>query len=115
MIVGIQVNWLEADEIENKTKEFLKEFHPSGKLPIPIEEIVEFYMKINIILLPNLERQIGNVSALTKDMETIYIDEYLCSRHSNTNRYRFSSAHEIGHILIHEGIYRQFPCKSALD
>lgn len=40
------------DEIRNHADHFLKQYHPSMEIPIPIEEIVEFQMGLNIVTIP---------------------------------------------------------------
>lgn len=90
-------------EIEQKANEFLSKFHPERSIPIPIEDIIDFKMKIHICPLVGLV-DVFNVEAyLSKDMTEISVDQ---DRIMNVpNRYRYSLAHEVGHIFLHSDIY----------
>ena len=45
------------EDLRKKADEFLKEHHPSGTIPVPIEEIVEFEFRINIVPVLGLQRE----------------------------------------------------------
>ena len=52
---NIQAEWMTTDEINEIAKEFLKQHHKSMQIPIPIEEIIEFDLEIDIIPVPGLK------------------------------------------------------------
>ena len=58
----------------------------------------------SIIPVPGLRDQIGVDGFLSRDRNAIYVDE----RVSNAipSRYRFTLAHEVGHLVLHEELYR---------
>jgi len=43
------IPWMESEEIRIHANAFLVEHNPEGVLPLPIEEIVEFKLGINIV------------------------------------------------------------------
>ena len=113
---NLDLPFLRDEFIEEKAEEFLAKHHPRKSLPIPIELIVEG-IGIDIIPFNNLKNWdvFGKNSALTPDLRYIYVDEWLCDPKANGNYFRFSLAHELGHICLHADIYKSFPIKSPLD
>ena len=96
---------LNHNDIKLIAKEFLDYYHSGGTIPIPIEEIVELDMKIHLISVPNLKKDFGIVAFINSTFDTITIDDYVFEHFEE--RARFSIAHEIGHIQLHEKIYRE--------
>lgn len=107
--------FLPPSEIARSANQFLNQYYPNRNPPIPIEEIVEFQLRLNIVPEPNFRNQTGIESALSNDLKTIYIDEYLTNPNLLNHRYRFSLAHEVGHVFLHREVFKEFPCKSAYD
>jgi Zn-dependent peptidase ImmA (M78 family) len=97
-----EIPYKNYEEIRKIATGFLAKYHPSGGIPIPIEEIIEFQLKLNIIPIPGL-RNITNIDgadAFTyRDQGAIAVDEYI--QKNVPNRYRFTLAHEIGHRELH--------------
>ena len=91
------------DEIRNHADHFLKQYHPSMKIPIPIEEIAEFQMGLDIVPIPGLLRFFDVDGFTSGDLLNIYVDEFIYS--DRLGRYRFTLAHEVGHIILHKEIY----------
>jgi hypothetical protein len=48
----LEVPIISYDYIKSAANTFLKEYHPNQNIPVPIEEIIEFQMKKDIIPLP---------------------------------------------------------------
>ena len=46
------------EDLRKKADEFLRTYNPSGAIPVPIEEIVEFEFNINIVPVLGLQRQL---------------------------------------------------------
>ncbi len=90
-------------EIGKRAGEFLREYHPSLELPIPIERIVEFGLGLDIVPMPNLYTNFRINGFLTADRTAVYVDErqYLFY----PEKYRFTLAHEVGHLVLHGGFY----------
>lgn len=79
---------------------FLKEHHPSFSIPIPVEDIVEFSLKLEVITHKDLLKTESVDAYLSSDLLELHIDEdhYMGS----TNRARFTMAHEVGHFVLHK-------------
>lgn len=98
--------------IKNKADEFRLKFW--GKdIPVEIEEIVEIKLKIKIIPIPNLMTQCGVDAQITSDFSAIYVDQK--NYENNTNRFRFSLAHELGHYVLHEKFYKDLKILNFSD
>ena len=97
------IGYLSYEMIWRRAEEFLTQYHPERKIPIPIEEIVEFKFGINIIPIPNLFPLIEVDGFTSSSLREIYVDEGMLSR--VPTRYRFTLAHEIGHIVLHRRVF----------
>lgn len=93
------------EDLRKKADDFLRTYNPSGAIPIPIEEIVEFELNINIVPVLALQREFEVEGFTSSDLKNIYVDEYVYTDY--LNRYRFTLAHEIGHIVLHRNLYRE--------
>ncbi len=92
-------------QIEQKAVDFLSKYHPSNTIPIPIEHIIEIVLELSIVPIKSLLHDEAIDAFLSHDLSTLYIDEdhYM----GQTNRSRFTLAHEIGHIVLHKDFIRQ--------
>ena len=90
-------------EIRAAAAGFLATHHPSGAIPVPIEEIVEFSLGLEIMPIPGLTRAHAIDAYLSADRRSICVDDGLMMR--QVNRYRFSLAHEVGHLLMHADVF----------
>lgn len=88
---------LDRSEIELKTEELLGECW-DGKFPIDIEKICD-YLKISIVPVAGLSEKFGMDAFIAASFTTIYVD--FDEFRAESNRYRFSIAHEIGHFVLH--------------
>jgi hypothetical protein len=98
------------EDLRKKADEFLGEHHPSGNISVPIEEIVEFDFSINIVPVLGLQREYDVEGFTSGDLKNIYIDEYIYT--DRVSRYRFTLAHEVGHIILHRHLYDYHKFKS---
>ncbi len=99
-------------QIKIKADEFRLKFW--GKdIPVEIEEIIEIKLKIKIIPIPNLMDQCGVDAQITSDFSAIYVDQK--NYENDTNRFRFSLAHELGHYILHEKFYKDLKISSFSD
>lgn len=93
---------LSYEDINTYAENFLHRHGIDNELPIPIERIVEFELKIDIIPFPNLQRTFDVDGFISGDLKSIYVDDYIYSnRHT---RYNFTLAHEVGHYEIHRAL-----------
>ena len=79
-----------------------------GEFPIPIEEVLEF--KLNVEVRPVREfKDLTEVDAvLSNDLKVIFVDQNLFDNPKYLFRLRFALAHELGHIILHGPFYRIF-------
>ena len=98
------------EDLRNKADDFLRKHNHSGDIPIPIEEIVEFDFGINIVPVLGLQREFEVEGFTSGDLKDIYVDEYVYT--DRITRYRFTLAHEIGHIVLHRHLYDTHKFKS---
>lgn len=94
---------LNYEQIYQEAEKFLKDYHPGRTLPVPIHEIVDIKFGIHIVPKFMLEKHIGLVGFLSNDFSTIYVDENV--HDYQEARFRFTLAHEIGHLILHRNIY----------
>ena len=101
----LPIQYLSYNDLRGFADSFLARFHPSRTIPIPIEEIVDLQLQIDIIPLPGLRQAHDTEAFITSDMSAIYVDDYVYSSHPN--RYRFSLAHEVAHAVMHQKVFRE--------
>ena len=92
------------DHIKKIAAEFLHKHHPKDTYPVPIEDIIELQLGIDIIPIPGLHEIIEIDGFISSDLSNISVDDYVYKHRQG--RYRFTLAHEIGHAVMHEGVYK---------
>ncbi len=97
--MSVRVPRLSYEDVRGSADAFLDEHHRSRVIPVPIEDIVEFHFGINIIPLPGLHADFGTDGFLSADMTEISVD--LAVFEGRPARYRFTLAHELGHLVLH--------------
>lgn len=100
----MNVPHLTHNQISNVAVGYLAQNHPSGMIPVPIEEIIDIKEKIDIIAVENLSDH-GIHGYTARDRKTIYVDKDVYQS-KNQYRYRFTLAHELSHILIHGDVFK---------
>jgi len=103
--LSLPIPHLTYEEIRRKADEFLTTWYPNRVVPVPIEEIVDLGMGINIVPIHGLEQEFDIDGFTSSDLREISVD--LRTYEKNQNRFRFTLAHEVGHIFIHGKILRQ--------
>jgi len=84
----------------------LAKYHPSGSIPIPIDDIIELKLGISIIPQENLTESSGVPGYISRDLTTITVDMKIFNK--NPFLYRKIIAHEMAHSLLHRNFYSQF-------
>lgn len=97
------IPYIPYDELRKYADDFLNRYHPDDNLPIPIEEIIEFKLKLDIIPINELKNTHDIDGWLTSDLRSIIVDEYQIEHFEN--RYRFTLTHEISHLVLHKKVY----------
>ena len=72
-----------------------------GTLPIPIEEIIEFDLGIEIRPISYMKSSTDLDAVISSDLKIVFVEKSLMENHRYLFRYRFSLAHEIGHLILH--------------
>lgn len=78
----------------------LKEHHADLGIPVPIEDILEIKLGVEIRPLPGLYRVYARNGILLSSGAVIAVDND--DFESNQTRLRFTLAHELGHVLLHK-------------
>ena len=104
---------LSYEDLRGHADRFLGEHHPALAVPVPIEEIVEFRLGINIIPIPGLQAVHDIDGFLSADMAEVSVDQYVFE--NRPARYRFTLAHELAHLVIHGDRLREVAPKSIPD
>lgn len=102
---------LNYDQILQESEKFLRNYHPTRSMPVPIHEIIDIKIGIHIFPQFMMEKNIGLVGFLTNDFSTIYVDENV--HEYQEARFRFTLAHEIGHMILHKSMYKDLSFSSA--
>lgn len=100
-------------EVTYTANNFLKKYHPSLSIPVPIEDIVEIELNVRVILIHGLIRNFGINAFITQAFDSIIIDEAMYSK--QPERIRFTIAEEIGHLFLHRNWYFKNGPKSLED
>lgn len=100
-------------DVVRTANNFLRTYHPSSKLPIPIEEIIEQKMNIFLYAVPDIKFLLGIDAFISSDFTQITIDRNCFTRYPE--RTRFSIAHEIGHLILHKDWYERYGPKNLED
>ena len=98
------VPYLAPEVIRARTESFWRIHNPENIIPLPIEEIAEFRLGINIVPLPGLLKNHQIDGFISSDLTEISVD--LDVAEHSPHRYRFTIAHEIGHRDLHRAIYQ---------
>ncbi len=98
----LEIGYISSRDIGIQAEAFLDKYHPSGEIPVPIVDIIEFDIGVEMFPLPDAQKIYGFMAALSSDMQTIVYDE--SSDKKNPHRFRFTVAHEIGHRILHGGL-----------
>jgi Zn-dependent peptidase ImmA (M78 family) len=71
---------------------------------VPIEEIAEFRFRLDIVPVPGLQDGFDVDAYLTSDLKEIRVDRFI--QENRLNRYRFSIAHELAHLVVHQDVFK---------
>jgi Zn-dependent peptidase ImmA (M78 family) len=102
--VGFKAPYYSKDDLRGRAEAFLKKHNPARAIPVPIELIVE-RMGIDIVPTPGLQLVCDVDAYTTWDLQWICVEEFVYL--NRPARYRFSLAHEVGHIELHSSIFKE--------
>ncbi|MDR3606235.1 MAG: ImmA/IrrE family metallo-endopeptidase [Oligoflexia bacterium] len=97
--------FISYEQTEKEAQLFLKKYHSDFSAPVPIERIVEIDLQISIVPIKGLLARESIDAFLSHDFTELYIDHdhYM----GQTNRSRFTLAHEVGHYVLHRAVVAQ--------
>ncbi len=105
--------WIRREDIWNCAEGVRDQYWSTGKLPVDVEAIVEFKLKLGIEPEHGLEPQMGMEAYLRADLTGIIVDHDHYMNEKFANRMRFSFAHELGHFFLHREFYKMVDFVSA--
>jgi hypothetical protein len=111
--MAIRISRLSYEDLRGIADRFLAEHGALGVMLVPIEEIVEFGLGISIVPIPGLHAGHDIDGFLSADMSEISVDLYVLE--SRPARYRFTLAHEAGHVVLHGDALRVVTPTSIRD
>jgi len=71
----IEPEYLSYRDIEERTIRFAKKHNPNCIVLFPVEEIIEFDLGIDIIPIPNLQKDLDIEGFTSSDLKSIYVDQ----------------------------------------
>ena len=105
--------WLRLEDIWDCAEEVRTRYWSAGKLPVDVEAIVEFKLKLDIDPENNLMQNTDMEAYLRSDLRGIVVDHDHYMNEKFVNRMRFSFAHELGHFFLHKDFYAMIVFESA--
>lgn len=110
----LRVPVLSYDELRASANSILNRHNAKSTVPVPIESIVEFAYSTTIIPFHELQKVYAIDAFVSRDLKTIYVDNGVMESRS-PNRYRFSLAHELGHIVLHREVFANIAFNSVRE
>lgn len=107
------IPFLTNDQIHEAAMAFLQEYHPHDSLPVPIEDIIELQLELDIVPTPGLLKGFEIDGFLTRDFSSIYVDDNI--QNNRPTRYRFTLAHEVGHLVLHRALLEELATFDDVD
>lgn len=105
MLDPIDVPHHSYEQLRRRANDFLRTYHAKGTIPVPIEEIIEFTFRFDIVPVPGLHKSFEVDGFISSDLRTITVDEFVYE--SRPGRYRFTLAHELGHAILHKRVFQK--------
>lgn len=107
---------LKWEFIRQKAEEFRRRYiSPVNLVPVPIIEITELELGIQPIPKSGLKKNIDIDGFLTRDLKNICIDQDVYLDERQINRLRFTYAHEVGHLVLHNEEIKQCDFRTEED
>lgn len=100
--------WIDKKELWSIADNVRKTYWPESTLPINIEKIVEFRLKLLPVPKKGLFSSTDMDAYLKIDLTAIVVDFDFYMNEKFANRMRFSFAHELGHFFLHKEVFTAF-------
>jgi len=82
-------------------------------IPVNIEGLIENTFQADIVPVPNMQKDLDLEGSSSADLTVIYVDESVYKQ--RYYRYRFTLAHELGHIVLHPDYFGKFKFSSIIE
>ncbi|HKZ41818.1 MAG TPA: ImmA/IrrE family metallo-endopeptidase [Candidatus Hodarchaeales archaeon] len=105
--------WLRVEDIWDCAEDVRNRYWSAEKLPVDVEAIVEFKLKLDIDPENNLMQKTDMEAYLRSDLRGVVVDHDHYMNEKFANRMRFSFAHELGHFFLHKDFYAMIVFESA--
>lgn len=113
---NIKAPYFKKSEIQAAVDDFCTEYHIDQlQVPLDVELIVESDLRLELRPEANLHKRTDLDALLTTNRKTIVVDLERFTKQHMQNRLRFTIAHEIGHYILHEELYRGIAFDSVED
>jgi hypothetical protein len=118
----MRVSFLPKEKIEATARNLIGRYHdrfgPEGHLPVPVEEILESYLGLDLEF-GDLKEQLGVpdvLGATWVNERRVVIDQSLDPTENprQEGRYRFTIAHELGHWELHRHLFEEISGQGML-
>jgi Zn-dependent peptidase ImmA (M78 family) len=105
-----KLRFFSYEEIGRIAEEYTHRYGLDKAIPVDVDKLVDNILRINVIPFPSLYKNFEVNAFISNDFGKVYVDEYL---YSNLERqYRFTLAHELGHMVLHSAYYKQYKIDS---
>ena len=104
---------LTYQQIADAAAKCLEVTHKDGTIPVPIEDIIDVGYGVDLVPTPNLESRFLAVAFITHDLKEIRVDDFVYRK--QPYRLRFSLAHELGHLILHQSVYEQMAFRTPVE
>jgi len=105
---NFRCKWIDKKELWSIADDVRKTYWPEGTLPINIEKIVEFRLKLRPDPKHGLFASTDMDAYIKIDLTAIVVDYDFYMNEKFANRMRFSFAHELGHFFLHKEVFAAF-------
>ena len=83
-------------------------------IPVEVEEFAELDLEIELIPFPGLRAEVNADAFISRDFQSILIDNDYYNMDKMRPRVRFSIAHELGHLFLHKDYFLE-QCPMATE
>jgi len=104
--------FIDQQQCWNEADAFRQRYWPSGDLPVDVLAIAEFDLDLGIRTVTGLKQEADADALLLSEWKTLMVDQQQYMDPRFNNRLRFSIAHELGHYVLHRGVFAAIPRSS---
>lgn len=102
--MDFQRPYITREDAARAAEGFLNEYHPSRRVPIPIELLAEKAYGLFIVPETLTDVEPSRHGYISFDQNSIFVDRQVHD-HPSPNRYRSTIAHELGHRVLHAEVF----------